>query len=197
MLNDILFIKLFQTSAVGSPIILNTFHYMHVAGDADACTTEMAATFLANVIPGIRAFQAPHITHTNLTVINLMNPLDYVEEGLSLSGLADVTGDPLPDFVCWSFLLTRARRDIRNGHKRFAGVGEGQINGNSVRASDLALLNTGAALLKQDLPASDELFRPIIYGDIIPGKRAAPIWSRIVNCSFQYVSTQNTRKRFA
>lgn len=86
-----------------------------------------------NVIAHVLDLQAESVQYVSITAKNLTNVLDFHVLPLTDNGnVPDSAATLLPSWVCMSFKLNRETLATRNGWKRYPGLQEGQVNGNSV-----------------------------------------------------------------
>jgi len=139
------------------------------------------------------------ITYTDGTFKNLSDPTEIGAFSLSPAVPGTNSGDCLPPYVTYSFLLQRLNATTRNGHKRFAGVGENQqINGDPV---------SGAITTLDDV--ADVIGNPLVLAGVAPDTWEMTLSPRIVrkdatgalvlsqpvlSARFTSIGTQNTRK---
>jgi hypothetical protein len=83
----------------------------------------LVVSFLAAVVTPVRAIQSDQLQHLDTTVINHTDPFSF---GTVANGATGILADPaiLPPFCAFGVRLLRTSRDMRNGHKRIAGMQE-------------------------------------------------------------------------
>lgn len=130
---------------------------------------------------------------------NLSNPTEIGAFALSPFVPGTNSGDCLPPYVTYSFLLQRTDATTRNGHKRFAGVGENaQLNGFIVSAVEAsieaqadvmgnALELAGVAPDTWEMELSPRIVRKDAAGLMLLNQP-------VLSARFTSIGTQNTRK---
>jgi hypothetical protein len=192
-LGDLIRLTDFQTYL--GETVLNVYYYRiteitGVTGDyLEIIHEEWYSKVLAAVLP----IQGPTLIHTNREVRNLSNNLDYFMDSFSTPGEFD--GDnALNSFTSLGFMLVRESLATRNGYKRYAGLSENQVQGNTYNGS-LALTDDIAAALAMDLMLGlTILAEPVIVKRPIIPPVEDYVYSSIGSAQFRGLGTQNTRK---
>lgn len=183
----------FQRS-VQSPVILNRYYYQQVSGEGDGAA-QLISAYLASVLPQIIAIQSVFIEHYRIEVYTPDNPSDFAAESLSTSNEGLRTGEPLPDFVTWSYTLQRPFRSFRSGRKAYTGVSELDQSGGAPTPGMSSLLDNLATSLSESIlpPGGGYDFVHSLVKNLdqpIPIREVAAITS----VSFRRISTQSSRK---
>lgn len=181
----------------------NVFYYRkdgaHGAGDAGL----LADGFDLQVVEAIAGVVSNAVTLNNIEVVNLVDPFDYVTQAVT-----DTTGDVStshygPRFMAYSFRLTRTRRDGRHGYKRFVGVAEDLVAGESANVSGalVTAIPLLAAALGNTIVIGGASFVPMIQHKepvTMPDGSTRYVLTDLFNVGpveFQGLTTQNTRKQ--
>lgn len=182
----------FNTTA--GDLIQNVFFYENVGVAQNA---ELLATaFEDQVLDNIATIQSAAIKINSIQVINLDDPLDYFVLAPTTPAEGAVTGDCLPQFVCWSFRLNRVSRSVRNGQKRIAGVPETlQVNGVAVAGASTDLTALADAMGTNLTDVSGANYTPRIGRRPLPGHPLSDtVLFAVRNVNYVRISTQNSRK---
>lgn len=185
---DMYLLKHFQT--LYGQQVLNTYHFEQTGG-ADGAG-ELAAGFILDLLPSIKAIQSEDVLHVKLEAENLGDPGDF-----DLIGLANSPGSialpAISSFTAHSFLLARASKITRNGHKRYAGPVETSYDAGQPVPSFITLANTLATALETEVTGPlGSTWELRIYRAPFDGQPA--IINNISGVAFQGLTTQNTRK---
>jgi len=116
-----------------------------------------------------------------------------------------LTGDPMASFMALNFILRRSTGITRNGSKRFGGLDESSISGNSWTGSGSALTNMGTALaspLLHGTPVAAPFADPVIVGRKLVGAGTPSEHyeldltkiNPVASAAFTAVSSQRSRK---
>lgn len=181
----------------------SVFHYRkdgaHLAGDAE----RLADAFDLQVVEHIAGIMNTGVTLNSIEVVNLVDPFDYTTQGVT-----DTQGDvgtlsAGPRFLAYAFRLNRTRRDGRHGYKRFVGVAEDLVGGESTSVT--GALTTAIPLLVASLGATitngGASFLPMIQHKepvTLPDGSVTYILTDLFNVGpveFLGLTTQNTRKQ--
>lgn len=175
--------------------ILNVFNYVCDTLDdvSNSTINVLLADFIADVLPGILAFQSDQIVYLEVRGRQI-NGVTFGSQPLGSTD-GEISGSALPPYVAYEFIYRRATALTRNGFKRFAGVIEEAIDqGGNVTGAVATALTAAQPILALELTADGvNFFRPIILGDPIPPATEFRI-GEVDAISFQRVSTQNSRK---
>jgi hypothetical protein len=178
---------------------INVYFYRVTApaGLADGYLDAFHTAFLAQVLDDVRGVQANLLNYESIIYRNLSNGIDLLEESVDLDGeVATTSATAMPSFVALTWLLRRESLATRNGYKRFAGVNDATVDGNSVNISS-TLLDAVSDALSEDLMAGIAVLgEPVIVRKplLVPAGTGYT-YASIGDASFLGVSTQNTRKR--
>lgn len=176
---------------------VNVFHFRVTGLGSDSATLSgpLATAFLAPTVSIAAKWVA--CVHTSwalnkITTFNYRAPTDFTEvAGLAVAGT--VTGQRLSSFNAWGFRYARSAIGQRYGYKRFAGVGEADIDGSIPTSGALTRLNALAAALPGVTTAGGSVLqafiaeRPLVLGVNPNGQLSFSV-------GFSRVTTQNSRK---
>jgi len=199
MANGELFqVKVHQSwgSTVGKAL-LNVVYYRQLSGSLGS--SQLADLFDFYVMPKMADAQGNMVYYNSIEVVNLDDPGDYTIGSVTPTQGTN-TGDCLPVFVAYSFILGRTTRAVRNGHKRLAGVDEGhQVNGVVTNQDMLNALNAFATMVGTTLVTANnsDQWQPRIYRAAGVNSKGQPVERAdfpIGSVVYQRISTQNTRK---
>lgn len=160
---------------------------------------QVCASFNADVRILELAIQHEQLEHGVTTVDNITNGLDFGAVEADVFGLLE--GDELASFYALNFILRRTSKITRNGSKRFAGVAETSVNGNSYTGS-MTPVNALAAALAAPLkdgasPTPNDFAIPVIVGrKLVSGHYEYDLTkiNPVSSAAFTAVSTQRSRK---
>lgn len=179
--------------------VLNVFHYRETTAIGnDVAPEDMAAWLWDNLHDDLTGLLSTSLTFNAIDVFQVTGGTGIgtfvITDGQGQAGL-----DPMPSSVAFGFRYNRASSSSRHGYKRFAGVGEGEVNGNTLVGTYTAQVNALASALEMDLFDStstlDGRLEPIILSRVVNGQvRPVPIAFPISSIVFAGISTQNTRK---
>jgi len=177
--------------------ILNVYYYRLNAvfiGDTDYL--EQLNTYWGlNVLAQVKSIQGDYLAHNSREWRNLSNGTDlFVDASVERGDLTPTDDTVTPSFLSAGFMLQRGSLVTRNGYKRFAGLIEANVAGNTIVGLDdeIELIRTAlAGDLNIGILAVAE---PVIVKRPI----AVPVeeyeYSPVISCSFRGLGTQNTRK---
>lgn len=183
-----------------SQTILNIFHYRitNVTGLSDAGYIDFATWIATDILGPVRLIQSSLLTYQEIEIRNLSNNIDVASVALTATGSVTATeATSLPSYVSLGFKLVRESLVTRNGYKRFAGLVDAQVTGNTfVPSSGTIIPDIEEAL------AADWVFGVVNTAEPVIVKRPivppvgttyeyASIGSAVVA---DFVGTQNTRK---
>lgn len=154
---------------------------------------ELAEGFLDNVLEPVTAIQGPTCIHTQREWRNLSNGVDFFVDSEAIPGEFD--GDnAINSFTSLGFMLIRSDLLTRNGYKRFTGLSENQVSGNSY-VGDAGLTNAIADGLANALIFSlTDVAIPVIVKRPIATPAGSYVYSAVSSATFRGIGTQNTRK---
>jgi hypothetical protein len=174
---------------------VNVFYYLVEGGpgiEADA----IGSAFKIGILPNICGVQNVAVEYQNIQVVGARDSTDVADINIRESvGL--ITGDCLPPFVAWSFIITRQTTEMRNGYKRFPGVSETwQLNGEVVEGTPEDTLVALGDTLRTNLEVTT-----LLVGELVVPRRqwhSVPLepvqYWHPADVNFHGITTQNTRK---
>lgn len=181
----------------------SVFHYRkdgaHLAGDAE----RLADAFDIQVVESIAGLMNNSVTLNSIEVVNLVDPFDYTTRGTTDTQGDVGTTQAGPRFLAYSFRLNRTRRDGRHGYKRFVGVAEDLVAGESANVSGalITAVPLVVAALGATITNGGASFLPMIQHKepvTLPDGNVHYILTDLFNVGpveFQGLTTQNTRKQ--
>lgn len=170
----------------------------HLGGDA----ARLATAFDTAVVEAIAAVLNNQVALTTIEVVNLADVFDY-DTRTPTDTVGDVAAtSPGPRFLAYSFQYTRTRRDGRHGYKRFPGVAEELVAGEStsVGAPLTTMIPLLEAALEGSISSGGASFRPMIqHKELVtmPDLSERYVLTDLYNVGnvvFRGLTTQNTRK---
>lgn len=177
--------------------VLNVYYYRITAitGLFDGYLSELNDYWDANVLLPICDIQSDGLAHNSREWRNISNGVDLFVDGTVVEGrLTTTEGAETPSYLSAGFLLQRESLATRNGYKRFAGIPEASVQGNTYvgLGADILTLQTAlAGDLNIDLFSVAE---PVIVKRPIVVPVEDYIYSSIGSAIFRGLGTQNTRK---
>ncbi len=189
--------QLTDTQSLLNQVVLNVYYYRvtSVTGLTQAAYDDFLQWFITNVLTPVKGIQAAQLVHTNLSVRNLSNAVDFVDLPINTAGGVNSTAqEVLPPNITHTFRLVRESLVTRNGYKRFSGVVDGQISGgvSALVAASYNPINT--ALAADWVDQGFTLAEPIIPKRPLLTPAGAYLYSSIGGCQYRGIGTQNTRK---
>lgn len=179
-------------------VIRNVFGYVVSVADPVATVEDVADRVIIEIGLVMLPLQTPAVSAVGITVKNLDTPSEFIEKAWVGNGLNVGSGAVTPSFVAAGFKLLRGDVDTRNGSKRIAGLGEGEVTDNLWdNVGAITTLNFEDALADTLFitPSIMEIIPVIIGRDPITGQpdtgRIAPV---IEAQASPTVTTQNSRK---
>lgn len=175
---------------------MNVYHYVvSQIGNVEALPQYQFEAFLDNEVTSqVRAIQSDLVEYTNSYVVNLHNPAEYAESNLdSFGGIDSDLDAALPSLNATVFRFQRRAAGQRYGYKRYCGLVESQVAGNTWAAAAPSALV--AALMVSSDPDTYEgwVFTPFIASHpIVLGTN--PTGYVPIACNFRGVTSQRTRK---
>lgn len=180
----------------------NVFQYKVTAAAGTPAYTDVMTDFLAHIGTELAALVSADWSATRIYVRNLTNGIDIDEAGAAITGA--VAGDAATSMLAYGFRYNRATAITRHGHKRFAGVDEGDLVQNSAGAGAVTHGDALAAVLEADVSVSDgggntATLEPVIVGRIVipgPGYGSYDLTkvNGITGVTFTGVTSQVSRK---
>lgn len=188
-------IRVVDTQTYLGQTVLNVYYYivtaaLGIVGDALGI---MDSSWESTVLTPVVAIQSDHLSHVNREWRNLTNGVDIFNNDTVVDG-GNTGGDDLNSFTSVGFLLRRSNLTTRNGYKRFSGLKEGNVSGNTftISSSFISAIESGLASPLTDGIA--ELARPVIVKRPIPEPAVSVVHSDVLSASFRGIGTQNSRK---
>lgn len=198
-LDNILQITLNQTYLTKA--CANVFYYKAFSITGTPTYAEVASNFAISVLDDVNAMQSQGVQNVSIVIKNLTNGLDISENINSATG--DIAGESLPAFNAWGFKLVRTTALTRHGSKRFVGVAETSIAGETPSAALLLLADAVEADLSQvivvDGVSGDVSLRPMIIGRVLnttTGQYELDITKQNIISAAQFtgITSQTSRK---
>ncbi len=133
--------------------MVNVYHALRANSGEDA--QAVADAFANTVLNDVRQWQSEDVVNTDLICFNLGDETDFHTQDLAaLPGLK--AGVDSPSFVAGALRFPSLNRQIRSGHKRFAGALETDYtNGELVAGAIVLLEDIGDSLIGNWLATSD------------------------------------------
>lgn len=181
--------------AYRSQTVLNVYGYEVVDGSTPSA--EALCTLFTNVvIDAMTPVQTDDFQHVGIEAFNTTDPSDFFALTYDTAIGGEVSGDGMPPFVAFSFIINRATRLTRNGWKRIGGVPEAANEDGATASAYLTLLGTLADAIAQDLVDPEgNVYRPrIVHRTVVAGVPVAYTPYPISGVGYKYISSQNTRK---
>lgn len=182
--------------------VLNVYFYRMDSFENGVTLEIVVDNFQVLALTPIKAIQHSSLTHVTLIGKNLTNGIDITEQPVGVAGIAG--SDPLASFYAVSIRLVRTTAVTRHGAKRYAGLTEQWVNGNTLMGDGPALVQDvcdfiGAPMVVSGTLDQDFVATPVIVGRFPAGSPDAGALdlSKInVVASAQYIrlSTQTTRR---
>lgn len=202
-------------ATVQSQLVVNTFDYVTTSIlPSSEEAAELNAEFIGQVLPDIRNVLSTQYIGVDVYTIAPYSP-DVFAQTIFTPGSQNGgrSGEMLPRYNAWGFVISRLRRDIRNGYKRFGSISETDQSGGAPTAAMATLLNTLANELEQVLTleyvAGSSAASPIVVKRIkynpdpekpdefayrLPQGTDPFEFYEATQISYQTMTTQNTRK---
>lgn len=179
--------------------VLNVFNYREtVALGGDAAPEDIGAWFWDTFSNEILNAISSSVTFTQVDIFQVTGGTGIGTYAIT-GGAGLAPGEPLPSSTAYGFRYNRASSDSRHGYKRFPGVVEGAVNGNTTVGSYLTSLNDTTDDLEADIfdasSVIDGRLEPVILSRVVNGaERPVPIAFPVSSVVYTGVTTQNTRK---
>lgn len=177
--------------------ILNVYYYRvtsvtPLAGDY---LSSMNDSWEGGVLDNVKIIQTPELLHLSREWRNLTNGTDLFVDGSVVPGVDPASAASLtPSFTSLGFLLQRESLVTRNGYKRYGGISEGNISGNTY-VGGMGTIHDIEVGLAADLTAGIiTIAEPVIVKRPISVPVTSYLYSSIGSAIFRGVGTQNTRK---
>jgi hypothetical protein len=140
--------------------VFNVYWYL-MTSLANANASALSATFKTTVQEPLVLIQNNTLIHQSNLVTNWTDPAVFGEFATVFGG-ARVSTDVCASWIACGMRLNRASRDMRNGQKRYSGLNEADLTGNTLSAPFLALATTFAPALLQSLVIGAQTWTPVI-----------------------------------
>lgn len=178
--------------------VLNIYYYRYilVAGATDAIYPTIAEWFVDNVVAAVAEIQVDGLVHTNVRVYNLSNGIDFWDESISVAGEIAATADEEePSFVTLGFMLIRESLATRNGYKRYSGLPQFGIEGNTWVGAPTETAAIEVVLADDIVLGAVNTLEPIIVKSPVGTPPVTSyVYSSIGSAQVRGVGTQNSRK---
>lgn len=194
-LGDLL--QLVDTQSYLGQQVLNVYYYRVVAitGLGDNYLEALNGYWEEGILSKVTNLQVDDLLHTSREWRNMSNGSDLYANNTVVPGGNVVTDSALtPSFVSAGFLLRRESLVTRNGYKRFAGLPEQDIQGNTWVGDPDFITELEAALAADLVGGLVTLAEPIIVQRPIVAPVGAYNYSSIGSAQFRGIGTQNSRK---
>lgn len=113
---------------------LNTYWYIVQNDDSGSNAQELLDSYTANVLPDILAFQEDNLSHNVIDCYLWADPSsDFAQDATGYAG-DQSTANITPSFLAVAYRSPSGGPGTRYSYKRYAGVPEEFINGNTVAA---------------------------------------------------------------
>jgi hypothetical protein len=173
----------------------NVFYYVVLEGDGfDA--DNVGSAFKIGILPNIGGVQNVAVEYTDMVILGIRDSHDIATIDIS-DNAGIVSGDCLPPYAAWSFMISRDSTQMRNGYKRFPGVSESwQTNGEVATGTPDEDMEALAETLHSHLEISGDLIGVMtVPRRQFHGTPVDPVqyWEG-ADVIFKGISTQNTRK---
>lgn len=179
--------------------VLNVYHYrITTIGTWESTQYSLLLDqFFTNVITPVTDMQSDDLLHTTTELRNLSNNLDIVTRTNNRTGqIVSADSNNMPSYVSLGFKLVRESLSTRNGYKRFAGVTEGQVAGNTYTFIAGVQAAVQAALAADLTVDAARIVAPVIVQrPINPPVGSAYTYSNVGSAVFVGLGSQNSRKQ--
>lgn len=178
--------------------ILNVFGYVEtVALGGDVAGADVAKWLWDTIGTDLLAMTVDGVEYGQVDALQVTGGVAIGSYTIA-SGSGDRTVEGLPSFATFSFRYNRASQASRHGYKRFAGVSEDWVSGNT-NSFPSVQTNALIAALESDIFDSssvlDGRLEPCIISRVVNGQeRPVPLAFPVSSIVFIGVTTQNTRK---
>lgn len=161
-IGDVYQVRIFQRAGSFPDDILNVFYYQQDTGIGGNNAADVAGEFHDIVWDSVRALQYSVYVETRYTVINLMDPADFVEAFPNAPGNHSAAGFSLPSWITVGLRAPRLAAGQRYSYKRISGLQTGNL-GVSGRWSDgfQDLINTVAINMGLTLEGANGTYTPV------------------------------------
>lgn len=176
--------------------VTNVYWYKLIVNNGSPARAGVLSNRIADtLLPQVAAIQNDQMLWTGVNVINYRDPADSFLESVNVSGVLPTANNvALPSYMALAFRYQRVASGQRYGYKRFCGLNEGQVDGNTVTINQ-ALLDDVRGMLARNLTSanSDTQFKPVVVKRPVT-LGANPISYEPSSVRFNGLTTQNTRK---
>lgn len=179
--------------------VLNVYYYRYflLLGASDSAYEELALDFKQNIVDSVRSLQNTYLTHTEIRIENISNGVDIYSLSPNVSGTvaaSDVT--VMPSNITAGYILRRGSRVTRNGYKRFSGLTEGQVSGNTYVPGNDAQVEVIESKLADGLylGAVKSLEPIIMKRPFMEPVGLNAFYAPIISAALVGLGTQNSRK---
>jgi len=177
--------------------VLNVYYYRWSSAPvlSGPYLSQLNDSFQTTVMDFVADLQNDMLTHLSREWKNLSNNVDIFVDGDTFDGSNAVTEDTaLPSYVSLGFLLQRDSLVTRNGYKRFAGLRDADVAGNSYTGGAPTIAAVETALASPLEVGIIEVAFPIIPKRPLVPPVGSYVYSSIISARFRTVGTQNSRK---
>jgi len=177
--------------------ILNVYYYRvtSVTGLSGTYLSDLNELWLPLVLDKVCNVQLTSLAHVSREWRNLSNNLDLFVDSEVITGDVPMTaGLETPSYVSLGFMLQRESLVTRNGYKRFAGLPDDAISGNTWTGSAGDIEDIEEALASDLVGGLVTLAEPVIVKRPIVPPVEEYVYSSIGSAQFRGLGTQNTRK---
>lgn len=180
------------------PTWYNRFYYQILSASVPTVNSgaSLYAAFLEEVIDSILAVMSIYVSVVEVEAQNLTAPAEYFKQTFASTTYPGVVNsDALPPYYTVTLKCQRPHPPLRNGYKRFGGIGETVMSYETIAAPFIPTVTALANKLGEDIedsPSSPYIFRPVIVpGEYESGVSYSP-W-RANSWTFTRNGTQRTR----
>lgn len=177
--------------------VLNVYYYRVTAslGLADPYLNLLNDAWSDTVLTPVKAVQSAALEHVSREWRNLTNGVDLFTDAEVIPGAGSATPTSLmPSYVSIGFLMQRESLATRNGYKRFAGMNEANISGNTWVGGAGFLTDIAAGLASDLFITLASVAEPVIVKRPITTPVTSYVYSSVGGASFRSIGTQNSRK---
>lgn len=178
--------ELVDVQRMSNQAIYNVYHYEQTAAVVGQSVTSaqlLTEAFRDMVLPNVAGIQTDDIVHVELRGRNLFNAADNFTLAISQPGtvtgaIVGATNDSLPTFNQASFTLPSENGAVRDGHKRIAGMSEGNQTDGVLNANTFSTFQQVADAMElvikpTALTGVGDLFTPVIVKRVRSGSAGA------------------------
>lgn len=148
------------------------------------------------VLPTVVKFQTGRLSHVQREWRNLSNNLDLFIDSTVVTGTATgSTSVDTPSYVSLGFQLNRESLATRNGYKRFGGLPDDGISGNTWTGNPDDISDCEEALGSDLFIGLISSAEPVIVKRPIEPPVGSYVYASIGSATFRGLGSQNTRKQ--